>query len=112
MAIVHSSLPSHAGELELAKHLQAVPDVRLHLWFSVRQVPGVRDIDIIIWHEAVGVFAVEVKAVPLNAVEFISWSRCKINGRPEGKNPSIQAHEANDSLRNFLGSKFSSLFVT
>ena len=112
MAIVHSSLPSHAGELELAKHLQAVPDVRLHLWFSVRQVPGVRDIDIIIWHEAVGVFAVEVKAVPLHAVEFISWSRCKINGRSEGKNPSIQAHEANDSLRNFLGSKFSSLFVT
>ncbi len=112
MARVYTDLPNHPGELEVARQLAALDDDRLHLWFGVNYIPGVPDIDVIIWHENGGVFVIEVKAVPLEEIEWYGWNRCKIARRPETQGPHQQAHRALHCLRNFLGRMEAKPFVT
>jgi len=102
MAHLHTSLPTHAGELSLARQLSALQDDRLHLWFSLNHIPGVRDVDLLVWHEDEGVFVIEVKAVPLSMIKVFGWANCQIAGRPAGRSPQIQAAEARDSLLDHL----------
>jgi hypothetical protein len=102
MAHVFTEMPAHEGELCLARQLRAIPDPRLHLWFGLNMVPRVNDIDILMWHEAAGIFVIEVKAVPLRAMRSFGWSRCEIQGRVSSKSPQLQAAEARDSLLDFL----------
>ena len=112
MAHVHTPLPSKHGELQLAKQLAGFPDDRLHLWFSLNFIPNVRDVDLVIWHERAGIFVVEVKAVPLRAIETFGWQKCTIMGREEDRGPQQQAHEAMHSLRNFVKPLTGRIFLT
>lgn len=102
MAVIHTKLPERMGELRLAEQLKALPDDSLHVWFSVNFIPNVKDIGIILWHELVGVFVVEVKAVALQDIERFGWQSCKIKHRDEDQGPEQQASSALYSLKNFL----------
>lgn len=73
-----------------------------HLWFNIDYLPSVKDIDLLLWHESVGVFAIEVKAVQIEAFTKFNLSRCTIKGRKEGKSPHAQAQAAEQDLRNYL----------
>jgi hypothetical protein len=107
VAHVHTTdLPQHAGERRLAQKLAAFEDEKLNLWFSLGYLPGVRDIDLLVAHQDLGVFLVEVKAVPLSAVQSYGFQRCEIEGRPPDQGPTVQAHDAFLSLRSYL-SQFS-----
>ncbi len=103
---VHTDLPERRGERELAQKLMSLPDKRLHLWFGLDFLPGVRDIDVLIWHEDEGIFTVEVKAVPLNMIESFAFRTCTIRGRDSDISPQRQAYEAYESLREYLGQGF------
>ena len=113
MAQLHSALPTkHYGEHQLAKQLISIPDDQLHLWFATNQIPGVRDVDLLVWHEKVGVFVIEVKAVPLDFIEMFGWRRCKIKDREEAGSPQLQANEAMYALQNFLKPHTGRIFLT
>lgn len=106
MANVYTQVTSGAkGEERLARKLSACPDDRLHLWFSLSYLPGVRDIDVLIAHERIGFISVEIKAVPLRAIKSFSFNSCEIEGRSPDQGPVVQAHSASSSLREFLVSR-------
>jgi len=102
MANLYTKLPFKQGEKNLALQLTNFSDDKLHLWFGIEFVPGVRDNDILLCHENVGFFIIEVKAVPITAIEKFGWESYKIKGRREDHPPQRQADEAMNSLRNFL----------
>jgi Nuclease-related domain/Uncharacterized conserved protein (DUF2075) len=102
MANQYTKLPSKQGEKNLAIQLTNFSDDKLHLWFSIDFVPGVRDNDVLLCHEEAGFFVIEVKAVPITAIEKFGWESYKITGRHEDRPPHRQADEAMHSLRNFL----------
>ncbi len=112
MAHIQTPLPTKHGELQLAKQLKSLPDNRLHLFFALNFIPGVKDVDLVIWHESAGIFVVEVKAVPLDAIEIFGWQRCKILNRDRDRGPQQQAHDGLHSLRNFLVPHTGKLFMT
>lgn len=103
MAICHTELPqTHAGERDLARQLVALPDDDLHLWFGIDSIPGVSDIDVLVYHQERGVFVVEVKAVPIRMIEKIGYHCCRIEGRSSDRGPTQQALTALHSLRDYL----------
>ena len=103
MAHLHTPLPTHLGEKLLAKQLELVKDDNLHLWFGLACLPGVPDIDAIIWHEAAGVFVVEIKAITLDMLIEFGHSQCKISDRGVGRSPQRQAHDGQQKLLEWLG---------
>lgn len=102
MAICHTPLPEHYGELQLAKQLNSFQDEKLHLWYSLNFIPDVKDIDVLLWHENVGSFLIEVKAVTLSHILEFGLNICKIKNRKTDKGPHNQAQEATGALQNFL----------
>jgi len=96
--------PEHVGEAKLAKRLVPMLGEDVHLWFSVC-LPGAKEIDLLLWHEEVGVFAIEVKAVPLDMFESFNLTRCHIGDRKPGRSPHGQAQEASLDLRNYLNAR-------
>ena len=57
------------GEYEFAQRLQTICGSDTHLWFRLDYIPGTREIDVLLCLEGVGAFAIEVKAVTLDAIE-------------------------------------------
>ncbi len=99
----HTPIPTKfRGEADLARHLDAMPASKCHFWFGLDFLPGVKDIDILLLHEEIGVFAVEVKAVPLSDVIQFGFDHCEIRGRGRQKSPQLQAYDAAVDLRNYL----------
>jgi hypothetical protein len=104
MATVHFNKAKKTGELNLSKQLSGIEDPHLHLWFGLDFIPGVADIDCVIWHEKIGVFVVEVKALPLPAIELFGLDRCHIKNRDGHETPQRQAYDGQECLRRFLRS--------
>jgi hypothetical protein len=102
----------HYQEAKLARQLVDLTSDRVHFWFGLDFIPGVRDIDVLIWHEVVGVFVVEVKGVRLGDVKSFGYDDCQLgyHKRPE-KTPNHQAYEAYESLRDFLGRRVKLPFI-
>lgn len=102
MAHTYTNLPRPEGEKRLAQQLKSINDNQLHLWFGLDYVPGLKDIDIFLWHELAGAFIIEVKAVPLNMIEFFGWENYKIKERNVEHPPHRNANRALGSFQNFL----------
>jgi hypothetical protein len=106
MGIVLSSYPpKHQGELNVYNQLSSQNDDAMYLWFSLDFIPGVNDIDLLLWHEDEGVFVIEIKAIPLSMLVSFSFSSCEIQGRGIDRSPQNQAYDASQSLRNYLEPK-------
>ena len=102
MSHLYTEYPKHLGELNVAKQLRSFDDEKLHLWFNLDYLPGVTDVDCLLWHEEIGVFVIEIKAVPIHAIKKFGLNVCEIEGRREKKTPQKQAYEAQLRLREFL----------
>ena len=98
----YTNLPQKSGELKLAKQLQSLDDPEAHYWFSVDFLPGVNDVDIVLYHQTCGAFCIEVKAVSLSMIETFTYEKCKIKDRESTKTPQSQAYDGQVSLRNFF----------
>jgi hypothetical protein len=110
MAIRHTDWPDpkHQGEVNVAKHLCAYSDDCLHLWFSPT-LPDLNDIDILLYHDKVGLFVIEVKAVPLTAILRFGFGECHIKDREPDKGPQHQALRAKESLLDVLRPRLSTM---
>lgn len=97
-----TSPPERTGERCFYNALDSLCDSRLHAWFSIDQLQGIRDIDALLWHEEAGVFVVEIKAVELDDVLEYWPTEHRITGRTEARTPHKQALEAMFSLINTL----------
>lgn len=102
---LHTDRPKFAGERALVDQLVSLGDPQLHIWCGLDFIPGVRDIDLLLWHETAGVFVVEVKAVPLAMLTSFGYRDCRIEGRPLDHGPQYQADAAATSLRNYLAKR-------
>jgi hypothetical protein len=114
MPLVHTPLPSNAGERNLAVLLKTLPDPKLHLWFDIK-LPSVRQMDVLLWHEDIGVFVIEVKAVTLDMIEEFGMRECKIrypSGVKIDSGPHHQALEQQLGLRNYLSPKVRQPYLT
>lgn len=100
---LYTPMPKRPGERAVVEQLVGMGDPKLHIWCNLDFMPGVNDNDLLLWHESVGVFTVEIKAVPLSAIEIFGFRECKIVGRKRDNGPQYQASHAADSLRNYLG---------
>lgn len=99
---VHTEIPKHTGERRFAERLGLLLDDRAHGWFGVNYLPGVNDIDLLLWHDVIGVFTIEVKSISLSMIESFGLTKCKIEGRESGPSPHVQAQRAELSLRRYL----------
>lgn len=106
MSVVHTALPTaapgHRGEADFARWLAELGDDRLHLWFGVDYLPGVSDLDVLACHIDLGFFAIEVKAVTLDAIEDYGPGQCSIRGRRNHLTPLQQARKAQIKLTEYL----------
>lgn len=98
---VHTSLPTPHGERQLAERLIELLDADTHLWFGLH-VPGGNEIDVLLVHEKIGAFAIEVKAKPLRMVLSYDLESCELEGQGNTRPPVKQAHWAMTKLRTFL----------
>jgi hypothetical protein len=106
MAVAHSDLARirYDGERALVEQLSNLDDAGLHLWFGLDYVPGVADIDLLLYHRERGAFVVEVKAVELYQIReygLLSW---ELLGARHDVPPQMQARTAMLSLLTYLRS--------
>ena len=78
---VHSELPDQRNsfrEHEVAMQIvgMGIPD--LHVWFNVSWLPTVGEIDILLWHKRIGLFACEVKGVQAHQILELSLRSCRL----------------------------------
>jgi hypothetical protein len=92
----------HKGERRLAEVLKLIAGPSTHLWFGLDYLPSVPDLDLLVWHGQVGVFAVEVKAFDLAAIESAGLREVNVRGRSSTLHPLHQAKRAADRLSAFL----------
>lgn len=99
----HVRNPRSLGEQQLLMTLEGLGDPQLHIWAGLDYLPGVRDVDLLLYHQGAGIFVVEVKAVPLRAILSYGFNYCEIEGRQPDLGPAMQAHDAKDTLtRDYL----------
>ncbi len=98
---VYTSMPHHVGEGRLAESLAAIDDGKLHLWFDLA-LPGVLNLDVVVWDETVGVFVMETKAVRMEAIRHFDDTSIEIADRGWGQSPVSQARSAVFSLKDYL----------
>ena len=104
--VIHTTLPKdlpgHRGEYELGQKLSALESDGLELWFDVNYLPGVPDIDLVMFSPKVGLFVAEVKAHRLDEIsdyDFTSFVQSNGETRPH---PVEQVRKGSINLRNAM----------
>ena len=94
---LHTELPTgqgHGAERAFIRRLVELGDSRSQVWGNVDYLPGVADIDTILFHRDIGVFTIEVKGVSLDMIEEYGLKHCKITGRPGPHPPQKNGGDA------------------
>ena len=94
--------PKHRGEFEVFEQISGLTFEGVWFWFSLDFIPGVADIDMLIWSESFGLVSVEIKAVPIGMIKSLSYQTCEIAGRGVSRSPQVQAYDAAESFRLYL----------
>ena len=108
MPVLNPCSAKSAGEQRLATQLQSFVDPSTSLAFSVDFIPGCREIDLLLVHENLGMFVIEIKAVPLSAIDSVSPNTWVIKGRVGDESPLRQAYSQFEGLRAYWLAKMSS----
>lgn len=103
--VLHTSLPSYQGERDVARSLLDFQDGNLQIWCGLNFIPGCNDIDLFILDREIGAFVVEIKAIPLSAIEEITYTEWSISGRGPKISPVFQAFRAMGNLSEYLKSR-------
>jgi hypothetical protein len=96
------------GEQRLADRLAVFDDSKLLLGFTIDFIPGCREIDLLLVHESLGVYVVEVKAVSLNSIKAVHPNRWVIEGRDSTESPLRQAYAQFEGLRSYWRARMQS----
>ena len=87
------------GEQRLARLLQSFDDRDYLLAFTIDFIPGCREIDLLLVHLKLGIFVIEVKAIPLSAIRSVAPNDWEIEGRANTESPLRQAYAQFEGLR-------------
>ncbi len=79
--------PQYKGESDLLAHLARLDDGALHIWHSYTP-PNASEVDLLLWDERAGLLAIEVKALPLAAIEHLDLQTMRRRGEGERDGPS------------------------
>ena len=90
------------GEKELASHLSSLDDDHLKLLFTLDFIPGMRESDLLLIHDYIGIFIVEAKTFGIDALESISPTQWQVSGRSSSESPILQAYRQYEGFRDFL----------
>lgn len=104
--------PFHQGEKVVKEAFDAYDNSNLKYWFALDYLPGVSDLDLLLFDKESGLFAVEIKAVPLSEIEEISLNSIVIRGRGKKKSTNEQAYDALIGLMNYANRKSVSIPFT
>lgn len=78
-AVLHSRLPDIASERRFAETLLSLDYPKgdePHIWFV--KLPGIRDVDAVIWQRRFGLFLVEIKSWPLSGIRALSLAHFEL----------------------------------
>lgn len=105
-AKIYTDVPSgdgHWGEQQLVTRLVELGNDRTHLWAGVDYLPGgVPDIDLVLIQADLACFNIEIKGIPIDAIERYGLDVCDIRGRSTSHHPVKQAGVAQIGLRNYF----------
>src|ERR1700754_2517686 len=105
-AKIHSQLPQRSSELPFAQKLQTLEfpaNNQPHVWFI--QLPGLKDVDAVVWLPRTGLFIVEMKSWPLSGIRHISIQQFEVESyikHSTKKSPWEQVKEAEEQFRTRL----------
>lgn len=100
--VLHTDLPSYQGERDVVRSLADLQDGNLHVWCGLNFIPGCNDVDLFLLDKIIGAFVIEIKAVPLSAIEEVTYLEWSISGRVRGISPVFQAFRAMGRLSEYL----------
>ena len=103
--VLHTNLPSYQGERDVVRALTEFQDGNLHVWCGLNYIPGCNDVDLLIVDQCIGAFVVEIKAIPISAIEEVSYTKWTISGRGARISPVYQAFRAMGRLTEYLNSR-------
>lgn len=98
---INNRIPTHLGEMSVYESLEAFCSDEITSWFSIDFLPGVSDLDLLLLDKKSGIFALEIKAIPLQEIIEISLNSIEIRGRGKKKSTNEQAYDALISLMNY-----------
>jgi hypothetical protein len=106
MATIHTELPQdrpgHHGEFVVGKILEKFSNPGLELWFDVNYIAGVTDLDLILMDNQVGLYIIEIKSVPLDAIETFTMTDFLLKEKQVRQHPKFQLLTASLKLRDYL----------
>jgi len=102
MPKIHTELPKdvpgHHGESVVGQKLKQFNGNTLELWFDVNYIPGVTDLDLVIFDTQVGLYITEIKSMLayFSNVDFV------LKPKTVRTHPTVQLRTASVKLRNYL----------
>lgn len=111
--IIHTALPpqkhGHFGEFEAGQLLNEIDSDDLELWFNLDSLPGVPEIDLILYQPLSGLYLIEIKSFKIDEISevkngelILKNSNSKNSNINESVNPISQIRRAQIALMNYL----------
>ena len=106
MATIHTELPQdrqgHHGEFVVGQLLKEFSNPGLELWFDVNYIAGVTDLDLILLDNQVGLYLIEIKSMPLDAIQEFTMSDFILKTDQSKTHPKSQLLTGSLKLRDYL----------
>jgi AAA domain/Nuclease-related domain len=106
MATIYTSMPKdepgHRGEYVVGQCLNAFSNPGLELWFNVNYIPGVTDLDLVLFDNNAGYYLVEIKSMKLSAIEEFTSTSFVLTPGEKKQHPVTQLRTGSIKLREYL----------
>jgi len=106
VATIHTALPEdrqgHHGEFVVGQILKTFSNPGLELWFDVNYIAGVPDTDLIVADNQVGLYAVEIKSMKLDAIQKFTMTDFVLKENINKTHPKSQVLTGSIKFRDYL----------
>jgi len=107
MPIFHTALPEnikgHYGEHLLGLKINEIKNDQLEIWFNVNYLPGVPDIDLIIFEPTRGLYIAEVQSFDIEAIEKYDLENLNTKGEENKRqHPVKQIGTSQIKLKDYI----------
>lgn len=103
--VLHTALPKkrekHVGEYQLAQKLKTFSGFGFELWFDLNYLPGVPDIDLLLYSKKVGTFVCEVKNFTMGQIKSYSAKQLIDSDGKSRTHPVSQVRNSSQQIKAF-----------
>lgn len=92
---------AHATEKAAFEQLQSLDDGHIHLWPSI-EATRLHETDLFLIDDAIGAFIIEIKAIPIRALEQFNADRMTVNNESPKRSAIKQAQTQLHDLRSYI----------